>query len=931
MELDNIVLKHYGTPRRSGRYKWGSGKNPFQRSGDFLSRIDDLKKQGLKETEIAESLGLTTFQLRIQRSVANSERRSYDVARAKNLRAKGYSLNAIAKELGYKNESSIRSLLDENSEARMKKAEKTAEYLKAQIDEKGIIDVGAGVERQLGISSEKLNQALYILEMQGYNVYGRTISQVTNAGRRTVLKVITSPEIENKEIYDFDKIKYIDNDTSFDGGETFTPLRYPTSMDSNRLSIRYAEDGGDQKDGVIEIRRGVDDLSLGNSNYAQVRILVDDNKYLKGMAVYSDDLPDGVDIVFNTNKKSDTPKDKVLKDITSDPNNPFGALIKANGQSEYTDKNGNKKLSLINKRAEEGDWDEWEDKLASQFLSKQSQVLIKRQLGLSIADRQMELDEILSLNNPTIKRNLLKSFAEDCDAAAIHLKAAALPRQRYHVILPVTSMKDNEVYAPNYENGEKVALVRYPHGGTFEIPTLVVNNKQKDARKMIGNNSIDAIGINSKVAQILSGADFDGDTVMVIPTNSKTKIVSTKPLKDLVGFDPKMDYGATETKKDKDGNIKYYQNGKPYKIMRNTQNEMGVISNLITDMTLKGAREDELARAVKHSMVVIDAEKHKLNYKQSYIDNNIETLKKDYQAKIGDDGKITYGASTLISRAKSQVSVLKRQGQPNIDPTTGKQTYKEITYVDPKTGKTIFRPSKEIYEEYPKTTVSKTGKVTTKMVVKKQQSTAMAETDDAFSLSSGTIQEKAYAEYANKIKAFANTARKELYSAGKLEYKPAAKKAYEKEVKSLDAQLHLALLNAPKERRAQIIANSVIDAMKKNNPDMTKKEIKKQSQMALTEARIKVGAKKTSIKISDKEWEAIQAGAISDSKLYKIIENSDIDIIRKYAMPKTISTVTPAKESKIKLMSEAGSTNAEIAKAVGLSTSTISDFLRGKE
>ena len=61
------------------------------------------------------------------------------------------------------------------------------------------------------------------------------------------------------------------------------------------------------KDGVIEIRSGVDDLSLGDSHYAQVRILVDGNTYLKGMAVYSDDLPDGVDVMFNTNKKKRHP------------------------------------------------------------------------------------------------------------------------------------------------------------------------------------------------------------------------------------------------------------------------------------------------------------------------------------------------------------------------------------------------------------------------------------------------------------------------------------------------------------------------------------------------------------------------------------------------------------------------------------------------
>ena len=118
---------------------------------------------------------------------------------------------------------------------------------------------------------------------------------------------------------------------STDGGVTFNELKKPTSIDSKRISICYGDEGGLNKDGVIEIRRGVPDLDLGNSHYAQVRILVDGTHYLKGMAMYSDDIPDGVDIVFNTNKKSGTDKMNVLKPIKDDPENPFGALIKANG------------------------------------------------------------------------------------------------------------------------------------------------------------------------------------------------------------------------------------------------------------------------------------------------------------------------------------------------------------------------------------------------------------------------------------------------------------------------------------------------------------------------------------------------------------------------------------------------------------------------
>ena len=882
------MLMHYGMPRRSGRYPWGSGDNPYQHSGDFLSRVEELKKQGLSETEIAKSMGLTTTQYRTQKSLAKDERRALEVATAKGLREKGYSLNEIAEKMGYTNDSSIRSLLNENSEARMNQARKTAEFLKEQIDKKGMIDVGTGVERELGISKEKLNQALYILEMEGYPVYGGGVPQVTNPGKQTNIKVICPPGTEHKDIYNFENVHSVTDYVSHDGGDTFDTFVYPKSMDSSRLQIRYAEEGGVQKDGVVEIRRGVEDLSLGGSHYAQVRILVDDTRYIKGMAIYSDDLPDGVDVVFNTNKKLGTPKNDVLKKITDDPENPFGSLIKAGGQSYYIDANGQRQLSLINKRAEEGDWGEWSDHLPSQFLSKQSMTLIKKQLGLAGADKQAEYDEICSLTNPTVKKALLKSFADDCDSAAVHLQAAALPRQKYQVILPITTMKDNEVYAPNYKNGEQVALIRFPHGGAFEIPVLTVNNKQADARRILGNAK-DAVGINSKVAERLSGADFDGDTVMVIPTGGKVKITSTSPLRGLEGFDPKAEYGPDTYK------------GRTVKAMKNTQTEMGKISNLITDMTLKGATEDELARAVRHSMVVIDAEKHKLDYKQSEADNGIASLKKKYQGTVDEDGRYHEGAATLISRAKSETSVLKRKGSPIINPETGEQSYKEV------------------YEEY----VDKNGKTR----VRTQASTKMAETKDAYLLSSGTPQEEAYADYANKMKSLANQARKEMVSTGKIAYSASAKAAYQEEVDSLSAKLNVALMNAPRERQAQVIANASVAAKKQDNPDMTNGEIKKANQQALTAARASVGARRETIKVTDREWEAIQAGAISENKLTQIINNVDIDDLRQRATPRSTTELSAAKVSKITSMNASGYSTAEIAEALGVSTSTVSKYL----
>lgn len=898
-QIAENILMHYGMPRRSGRYPWGSGDDPYQHNGDFLSRVNELKKQGKSESEIAKELGIvgpngkpSSGRLRAQIAVASDERRSLQVATAKSMREHGYTLNEIAAKMGFKNDSSVRALLDPNVEARMNQSKKTADFLKEQVAKKGMIDVGTGVERELGISKEKMQQALYILEMEGYQTYGGGVPQVTNPGRQTNLKVLCPPGTEHKEIYNFEDIHTITDYVSHDGGETFDTFVYPKSMDSKRLQIRYAEEGGINKDGVVEIRRGVDDLSLGGSHYAQVRILVDDKKYIKGMAVYSDDMPDGVDVIFNTNKKKGIPKEDVLKDIRDDPDNPFGSLIKAGGQSYYIDKNGKRQLSLINKRAEEGDWGEWADKLPSQFLSKQNLTLVKKQLGLAAADKAAEFNEICSLTNPTIKKALLKSFSDDCDAAAVHLKAAALPRQKYQVILPLTSIKDTEVYAPNYKDGEKVALIRYPHGGTFEIPILTVNNKLAEGKSILGNTPIDAVGINSKVAERLSGADFDGDTVMVIPTGGKTKITSTPPLKGLEGFDPKTEYGWKERG--------------TFKEMKNTQTEMGKVSNLITDMTLKGAPQEEIARAVRHSMVVIDAEKHHLDYKQSEIDNNIKALKKKYQGRYDEDGRYHEGAATLISRAKSETSVLKRQGSPQIDKDTGEQSWKiadDLQYVDKKTGKLITRT---------------------------QKSTQMAETKDARTLSSGHPVEEAYAEYANKMKSLANQARKEMVTTKDIPYSASAKQIYQTEVDSLNAKLNIALKNAPRERQAQTMANAIVMAKKQDNPDMTKAEIKKAGQQALTSSRIKTGAsrKDSIIKITDREWEAIQAGAISPNKLSQIIKNTNTDDVKQRATPRATTMLNTAKVNKISAMNASGYTTSEIAEALGISSSTVSKYLK---
>ena len=905
------TLMHYGVKRRSGRYPWGSGDNPFQHSGDFLSRVQELKKQGLSETEIVSALNLdSTTQLRVAYAVATHERRRLEVDRVKSLASDGLTPTEIGKIMG-KNESSIRSLLDEGSADRMNRAQNTAEKIKQELATKNMIDVGAGAEKALGVSRKSFEEALYMLEAEGYNVYGVGIPQVTNPRQQTNTKVLCNPDIGYGEAYkNMGDIQTLGEYHSVDNGKSFDKREYPSSISSDRVKIRYAEEGGIGKDGVIELRRGVPDIDLGKAHYAQVRILVDGTHYLKGMAMYSDDLPDGCDIVFNTNKKAGTDKMKVLKEITGDPDNPFGAYIKANGQSYYTDADGTRKLSAINKLKEEGDWDTMSRNLSSQFLSKQPMKLINKQLDLTYADAEATYDEIMSLTNPTIKRKKLLEFADECDSAVVHLKAAALPRQETRVILPLTKMKETEVYAPYLKDGEEVVLIRYPHAGTFEIPRLTVNNKNKSAKSILGNVT-DAIGINAKVAEQLSGADFDGDTVVVIPVNSKVQVKTSKMLDGLKDFDAKTQY-STEGK-----------TGVKLLTKERTQKEMGIISNLITDMTLQGANEGEIVRAVKHSMVVIDAAKHKLDYKQSEKDNGIAELKTKYQPKYDDNGNVVGGggASTLLSKRKQTVEVPERRGSGTIDPTTGKVTYKE---------------SGRVYEEVKKITDHETGMVTYKNTGKKVAATTKVNrlnaVDDVRTLSSGTPQENAYADYANKMKALADTARKSYTATGKLAYSSSAAKTYSEEVTTLEAKLNRAALNAPLERRAQAVANSVVKAKVQANPGLNndKKELGKIKKTALDDARASVGAsgKNTRITLTDREWEAIQAGAVSDTKLTQILRYTDPDDLTKRAMPRTSSTLSTAKINKITQMQLSGYTISEIAESIGVSTSAISKVLR---
>lgn len=967
MDIRSDELMHYGMPRRSGRYPWGSGDDPYQHgSSDFLNRVEEMRKSGMSDKDIMTQLGMKSREFRAKESNAKNERKLYLRSTAQTLADRGLSVTEIAEKMDIP-WSTAKSYVTSREATSTKgtKADNLAKFLEQQIDEKGFIDIGAGVELELGQSKESMKKAQLILEKDGYKVYKGQLEQVTNPGKNTTMLVACGPKATYTDVYGIKdgalrtgKVQSVKEYSSNDGGVTYGKSLPPTSISSKRIYIRYGDgegsDSGLDKDGTIEIRPGVKDLSLGNSHYAQVRIAVDGTHYMKGMALYSDNIPKGYDIVFNTNK----PKSKdtmgfdpdgtpnasgVLKPMKNDPDNPFGVLLKLNGQSLYKDPNGKyvdadgdkASLSAVNKLREEGDWSDYSKKLPSQFLAKQNLSLVKNQLNEDILDRKAQYDDIKSLTNPTIKKHFLNEFAETCDKAAYQLKAAALPRQAYQVIIPTPNLKDNEIYAPNFKNGEKVALVRFPHGGTFEIPILKVNNNNPEAKKILGQAK-DAVGINKNNADRLSGADFDGDTVLVIPTgkNKITDIKATPQLGGLKGFDPKDSYGTEERiVKDKDGkDIHEYisrDTGLPIKVMSDTQKQMGVVSNLITDMTIRGASDSEMARAVRHSMVVIDAEKHHLDYKKSELDNGIKELQKAYQGHYDLDGNWKEGgASTLLSRAKGEYSVTKRKGEA------------QINKIDPKTGKLVREDLPEgaqYWKDDPNATyINKNGKEITRT----QKSKQMLEVRDANQLSSGSLVEAEYARYANTMKAMANEARKEMLHTGNLIFDRKAKEIYKEEVDSLDKKAKAAMLNAPRERQAQIIASGKVNAMIQSNPTLVneKDHLKKLRQQALNDARISVGAgskyidkdgniKTKRIDITDKEWEAIQAGAISESKLKTILTKADKDSLMQRALPRKGKDISASTIKRIEQYKKSGCTPSQIAEALNMSTDTIRKYM----
>lgn len=1020
-EINDIFLEHVGKAhddnppgRGSGRYAFGSGDRILQRQYDIYSRYRKLKADGISDTEIAKAMGfyLTDERGNILKDQNGEPRGSVPMLRAKAQMAKNdvyrdlasranelresldpetgkrYTNAKIAEILGLPGESSVRSLTANVSAAENRnKTNECIDKLKEMVGDSNYIDVGRGAELTLGVSKDRLNVALATLKEEGYDVQNVRIRQVgmTNGAQTTILTLCPKGSEPGDAFKHRLEIKAID-DPDLESTLTRLGMRPPVKVDVSRISVRYDEEGGTKKDGVIEIRavKGPDgklypaceDLSLGNAKYAQVRIAVDassilknGDRYIKGMAVYNTDLPKNVDILVNSNKSVKEGPEEAFKkmkrledrngnDLGVNEDNPFGATVY---QTEYKDSQGNKHLSAINivgdvfgvDKHQEGAWDNWSRNLPSQFLGKQSEDLIKQQLRLKVMQKQDEYNEILQLNNPVVKKQMLKDFADSCDAAAVDLKAAPIIGQRVQVLLPLTTIKENEIYAPNYPDGTTCALVRFPHAGPFETPIVKVNNQNKEAKAFLEDSrgqAKDAIGISQKTAGILSGADFDGDTAIVIPmtklnsqgefekvTNIKGIGNGQQELPGLKDFNPSAAYPEVK--------------GMHYMTKREKGIEMGRVSNLITDMSIKGCDDpEELSRAVRYSMVVIDAEKHKLNYRQAEKDYKIDELREKYQSN--KDG--SRGPSTLLSRAGAETRVEARQIGYKIDPETGERIFEpsrnlyypeevKVKIVAPegytwtdKDGKTHRSKyvkdenGKDVYATNPDTgrpIYEKTGEMKKRM----QSVSRMDKAKDAYELLSDNPNNKEilYADFANKMKSMGNEARKEYLAVPHQRMDPAAKKKYANEVASLEKQLNTALKNAPRERLAQRIATQIIADAVKENPDMDADEAKRIKGQALIGARDRAGAKKTRVQFTVKEWEAINAGAVSENQLVKLLKNADAEQYKKLATPRE-SRVSSSTAIKIQQLLNAGWSRNDIVNAGYASMETVRDIEDGK-
>lgn len=697
----------------SSRFPHGSGDNPFQRAKDFYERDMHYRAKypGMPPRFYAEKMGVVNVRgfnkgevsvglYTALRRDAESQVKMANRAKALQMLAEGKSKVEVAEILGVR-DTTVGNWARGDSLKKAEEAKKTKDLIREFTDQYKYVDISNNSNNGFFVDGKPVGEgalraaAESLVKYEGYNIYPIQYD-LFGTDHKTTINVLAPPGVPYSEVSD-NKFSVknpvtVDIVRDLESGDimSYGLKEKPQSVSLDRIEVEYSS----PKDGLIELRPGVADISLGNKSYAQVRIGVDDTHYLKGMAVYNDDLPPGVDIRFNTSKKEGTPlmapldnpdakqvfkPMKVLKDddgkvIGVDWTNPFGASIQDKSEittaaGQYKDENGEWKRSAINVVREEGEWMDWSASLASQYLSKQPVETARQQLNLRLAEKKVEFEEICKLENPTIKKYLLEKFADECDGNAVDLKAAPFKGQQTCVLLPCPDLPDNECYCPRYPDGTNVVLVRYPFANYAESPMLTVRNTGSPGQKVFPPTATDAIAINGRRLGQMSGADTDGDHCIVIPLSDKVKVKwSDRILPGLEGFDHKDIYAGYEGMK-KDKHSVY-------------QKKMGVVSNLITDMSFQDFKEEHLVRAIKFSMVIIDAEKSGLDWKRCYKEMGIDELRRIYQ-RDANEGKA--GAGTIISRAKSPVEVKERKewriGPDTIDAEGNKiYTDTEKTY-----------------------------------------------------------------------------------------------------------------------------------------------------------------------------------------------------------------------------------------------------------
>ena len=204
--------------RGSGRYPFGSGERAHQHSWDTLTRINKLKAQGMSDKEIAKAMGWTmevydkktkqmTTEGNTSRYKAEKEIAVHEVAMDKYdevtwyrthndpKTGKPYTTSEIARLMGFKNESSLRSFEESSKFSSESPIFKAAEQVKANIERTGYLDVGKGTNLYLGITDDRMKTVLAVLEKEGYQVVNDVqVKQLNGGDNYTTRKILVAPD-----------------------------------------------------------------------------------------------------------------------------------------------------------------------------------------------------------------------------------------------------------------------------------------------------------------------------------------------------------------------------------------------------------------------------------------------------------------------------------------------------------------------------------------------------------------------------------------------------------------------------------------------------------------------------------------------------------------------------------------------------------------